>query len=346
LPDTTRPAGPKRPTGFSEWYIPWSVRKSVADHSISIHGVSKSFGATHAVRDLNLDVPRGSLCGFLGPNGAGKSTTIRMIMSIIYPDSGTIDVLGGSALQSKDRIGYLPEERGVYRKMRVGDFLEYMANLKGVRSGAALSARVRDWLERVELGHALRKRCQELSKGMQQKVQVLAAIIHDPELIILDEPFSGLDPVNAELLNRLIRDLHNQGRTIIFSTHLLHQAEQICERFFLINRGIKLLDATLPEIQARFDPRTIRVEPLDSQANLASVAGVRDVRPINDSRAVEVEINSDRNAQDVMRDIMSTCQVRAIELRRLSMEEVFVRLVRTDLGEQAAQKAIEELAHA
>src|SRR5688572_6162526 len=141
----------------------------MTNHAISIRGVSKSFGSTRAVRDLELDVPQGSLCGFLGPNGAGKSTTIRMIMSIIYPDAGTIEVLGGSALSNKDRIGYLPEERGLYRKMRVGDFLEYMARLKGA-GGPGLGKRVRDWLDRVELPQVLRKRCQELSKGMQQKI--------------------------------------------------------------------------------------------------------------------------------------------------------------------------------
>lgn len=307
--------------------------------------MSKTFGSTQAVRNLDLNVPRGSLCGFLGPNGAGKSTTIRMIMSIIYPDSGTIDVLGGSALQSKDRIGYLPEERGVYRKMRVAEFLDYMARLKGV-SGAGLSARITKWLERVELPHVARKRCQELSKGMQQKIQVLAAIIHDPELIILDEPFSGLDPVNAELLNHLIKELNQQGRTIIFSTHILHQAEQICDRFFLINRGVKLLDATLEEIRAKFDPRTIRLETLNGATDFQSIPGVLGTRPIRDSAAVEIEIAGNANPQDVMRQIMTNCAVRSIELRRLSMDEVFVRLVRSDMGEQAAISAKEQLSHA
>lgn len=322
-----------------------NVHLATTDNSISIRGVSKSFGETHAVRELNLDVPRGSLCGFLGPNGAGKSTTIRMVMSIIYPDRGTIDVLGGSALQNKDRIGYLPEERGVYRKMRVAEFLDYMARLKGV-SGSGLSARITKWLERVELPHVARKRCQELSKGMQQKVQVLAAIIHDPELIILDEPFSGLDPVNAELLNHLIKELNTEGRTVIFSTHVLHQAEQICDRFFLINRGVKLLDATLEEIRARFDPRTIRLETLNGAADFSSIHGVVGTRPIKDSPAVELEVAERADPQAIMQAVMAACPVRSIELRRLSMEEVFVRLVRSDLGEQAALTAKEQLSHA
>jgi ABC-2 type transport system ATP-binding protein len=315
----------------------------MTEFSISIRGVNKKFGATHAVRDLDLDVPRGSLCGFLGPNGAGKSTTLRMVMSIIYPDSGSIDVLGSIALANKDRIGYLPEERGVYRKMRVADFLEYMARLKGV-PGRGLTAKVMQWLERVELPHVARKRCQELSKGMQQKIQVLAAVIHDPELIILDEPFSGLDPVNAELLKDLISDLHQQGRTIIFSTHILQQAEQICDRFFLINRGVKLLDATLDEIRERFDPRTIMVEPLNGAMPLDSVPGVLSTRATSDGR-VELETDESTDPQHVIRDVIARGPVRSIELRRLSMEEVFVRVVRNDAGEQAAAVAKEELSH-
>lgn len=312
--------------------------------AIAITNVTKRFGDTAAVRDLDLVVPKGSLCGFLGPNGAGKSTTIRMIMSIIYPDSGTIEVLGGNALSSKDRIGYLPEERGLYRKMRVGEFLEYLAKLKGV-SGVGVSARVKQWLERIELPHVIRKRCQELSKGMQQKVQVIAALIHEPELIILDEPFSGLDPVNADLLKRLIRELRDEGRTIIFSTHVLPQAEQICDRFFLINRGVKLLDATLPEIRARFDPRTVVVEPLNGAMDWSRIPGVVRSDRLKDSSAFEIEIEESVNPQRVIHEIVSSGPVRRVELRQLSMEEVFVRMVRSDLGEQAAAVAKEELSH-
>jgi ABC-2 type transport system ATP-binding protein len=307
--------------------------------------VNKSFGATRAVRDLDLVVPSGSLCGFLGPNGAGKSTTIRMIMSIIYPDTGAIDVLGGNALQNKDRIGYLPEERGLYRKMRVGEFLEYIARLKGAPA-RGLSDKVRDWLERIDLADAYRKRCQELSKGMQQKVQVLSALIHEPELIILDEPFSGLDPVNADLLNSLIRELNEQGRTIIFSTHILHQAEQICDRFLLINRGLKLLDATIEDIRSRFDPRTILLEPLDDRCDLEGVEGVLHARSNGPDGTIELELDEAGDPQRIMRDIVARCGVRSIELRRLSLEEVFVRLVRDDVGDRAAEVAREELSHA
>ncbi|HWB19774.1 MAG TPA: ATP-binding cassette domain-containing protein [Phycisphaerales bacterium] len=296
------------------------------------------------MNDLNLKLPMGCVCGFLGPNGAGKSTTIRMIMSIIYPDRGAIDVLGSDALHRKDRIGYLPEERGLYRKMRVGEYLEYVAKLKGV-DGRECQRRVKHWLERIELPGVIKKKCQELSKGMQQKVQFLAAIIHDPDLLILDEPFSGLDPVNAALLNKLIQEFHQQGKTVVFSTHVLFQAEQICDRFVLINKGVKLLDSTLEEIRAQFDPRTIMVEPLNGRFDVDGIAGIKNVRRVADSTRMEVQVEESVDRHEVMKRIVEREPVRSIELRQLSLEEVFVRLVRSDRGEEAAAQAREELSH-
>lgn len=314
--------------------------------AIHIERVNKRFGATHAVRDLDLLVPTGSLCGFLGPNGAGKSTTIRMIMSIIYPDSGSIRVLGGSALASKDRIGYLPEERGVYRKMRVGEFLQYIGRLKGL-SGAGLSQRVKRWLDRIELPHVLHKRCHELSKGMQQKVQFLAAVLHEPDLLILDEPFSGLDPVNAALLNALIREINAEGRTVIFSTHVLHQAEQICDRIFLINHGVKLLDDTLDGIRTTFNPRTIIVRPLDNTMRYDGMQGVTNMTaiPMDKGGGWELHLEESSDPQELMRALIDRGPMRSVELRRLSLDEVFVRLVRRDEGESAAERARKELSH-
>ena len=316
----------------------------MSEASIALRGVSKSFRSTHAVRDLDLDVPRGSLCGFLGPNGAGKTTTIRMIMSIIYPDSGSIDVLGGSALESKDRIGYLPEERGLYRKMRVGEFLQYIARLKGVPR-PDLAGHIQQRLEQLELPDVYRKRCEELSKGMQQKVQFLAAILHDPELLILDEPFAGLDPVNAQLLNTLIRELHEQGKTIIFSTHILPQAEEICDRIFLLNHGVKLLDATLEEIRHRFNPRTIVAEPLGGGRDPIRVEGVREIRRLAGTGGFELEVDNGADPQAIMRAVLESRPMRSIELRRATLDEVFVRLVLDDEGSAAAQRAREELSH-
>jgi ABC-2 type transport system ATP-binding protein len=229
--------------------------------------------------------------------------------------------------------------------MTVLDYLDYIARLKGVPAADARSRAVQ-WLNRIELPGVERKKCQELSKGMQQKVQFLAAVIHEPELIILDEPFSGLDPVNAALLSRLIRDLRAQGKTIIFSTHILYQAEQICDRFFLINKGAKVLDATLAEIAARFDPRTIVVEPLNGALDLDGLPGIRRVKRISDTARWEIEVDVNVDRQEIMRRIASIGALRSIELGRLTLDEVFVRVVQADRGNEAAEIAREELSHA
>ena len=316
--------------------------------AIAIEGVTKTFGKHAAVKDLNLVVPTGSLCGFLGPNGAGKSTTIRMIMSIFFPDRGRISVLDkASAIESKDRIGYLPEERGLYRKMKVGDFLVYVARLKGV-DGAAARQRAHDWLDRVELPGVHRKKCEELSKGMQQKVQFIAALIHDPELIILDEPFSGLDPVNAKVMREVIHEEHRAGKTIIFSTHVLFQAEQICDRIFMIHRGEKVLDDTLESIQRRFDPRTLLVRVNGQPFEPHAFRGVRRV----DSRKGELEVHLDESADpyEVMRAMLNAADLRKVELRQPSLEDVFVSLVDdvriTEAGELQTREAEEAVAGA
>lgn len=305
----------------------------MVEGAIVIEGVTKRFRDKLAVDRLDLTVPTGSLCGFLGPNGAGKTTTIRMIMSIFLPDSGRISVLGKpSAVESKDRIGYLPEERGVYRKMKVVEFLTYIANLKGM-GGPSLAKQIDDWLERIALPDVKKKRCEELSKGMQQKIQFLAAIIHDPELIILDEPFSGLDPVNARLMRSLIEELHSQGRTIIFSTHVLHSAEQLCTRIFMINRGRKILDGSMDEIRGQFDPKTLVVEPLNGEGpeevkkSLASIPGVHAVGHAGERRTFEARLQDGADPGAVMRQIVDRVPSRRVELRRATLEDVFVHLV-------------------
>jgi len=301
------------------------------DAAIVIEGVTKRFRDKTAVDRLDLVVPTGSLCGFLGPNGAGKTTTIRMVMSIFMPDEGRISVLGKkSAVESKDRIGYLPEERGVYRKMKVGEFLGYMAKLKGI-DGPDLSKRIDGWLERVALPEVRKKRCEELSKGMQQKVQFLAAIMHDPDLIILDEPFSGLDPVNARLMRGLIEELHSNGKTIIFSTHVLHSAEQLCTRIFMINKGKKILDGSIEEIRGQFDPKTVVVEPVtpgdEAVVFVKGVSGVRNVSHSGQRATMEVRLEDHADPQRVMAAIVEKLPVRRVELRRATLEDVFVHLV-------------------
>jgi ABC-2 type transport system ATP-binding protein len=290
-----------------------------------MRGVTKCFGEVTAVRDLDLAVPQGCLIGFLGPNGAGKSTAIRMIMSIIYADEGHIEVLGRSALDAKDRIGYLPEERGLYRRMRVRAFLRYIGRLKGM-SRAAADASASRWLDRLELPEALPRRCEELSKGQQQKVQFVAAVLHEPDLIVLDEPFSGLDPVNAALLSRVIRELHDEGRTIVFSTHVLHQAEQLCDRIFLIDRGIKLLDDDIDVIRARFRERIINVE-LAGGAVLPAIPGTHSPDRGTNGDMLELHVDDGVDEQTVMRSVVEAAPVRSVSLREPSLDDIFTRLV-------------------
>ena len=313
--------------------------------AITLTTVCKSFGETKAVRNLDLIIPQGSLCGFLGPNGAGKSTTIRMIMSIIHSDSGSTEVLGTTALAAKDRIGYLPEERGVYRKMKVCKFIEYIANLKGLR-GASLRKKIDAWLERIELPDVHNKKCEELSKGMQQKVQFLAAIIHDPELIILDEPFSGLDPVNAKVVGNVINELHNEGRTILFSTHVLHQAEQICNRIVMIDQGLKVLDGSLESIQEQFNPRVVQVEPVNASVRFDAIEGVMHTTKIERSNRVNLRVDDNSNPIDVLQRVVAFTPVLSAQLARPSLDEIFIEQVASSRGVEAAEVARMELDNA
>jgi len=317
----------------------------MADAAIRIENVTKRFGDKTAVRELDLVVPTGSVCGFLGPNGAGKTTTIRMVMSIIYPDEGAIEVLGRkSAIESKDNIGYLPEERGVYRKMKVGDFLGYIAKLKGV-NGHGLGKRIDDWLERVDLSDVRKKKCEQLSKGMQQKVQFIATVIHDPDLVILDEPFSGLDPVNARLLRTLINEMHAAGKTIIFSTHVLASAEAICERVFMINKGRKILDGAIDAIRDRFDPKTVVIEPSDPAADvegsLRTIPGVRHVAQIATRGGVyEAYLEDNADPQAVLNSALGVASMRRVEVRRATLEDIFVGLVDPGDSEDSVRAAL------
>src|SRR3954470_12192334 len=248
--------------------------------AIRLKSVNKTFGTTKAVTDLDLVIPRGALYGFIGPNGAGKTTTIRMIMAILFPDSGELSVLGHkSALEAKNRIGYLPEERGVYRKMRVGPFLTFMARLKGVPE-SEISGRIKHGLSRVGLADAGRKRCEDLSKGTQQKIQFLATIIHHPDLLIVDEPFSGPFPVSARGLREMVLEEHARGATILFSTHVMPHAEELCDHVVMINKGMKVLDDPVAAIQRRYDPRIIEFDPLDPHADLSPLSSIPEVEQV------------------------------------------------------------------
>jgi ABC-2 type transport system ATP-binding protein len=297
--------------------------------AIQLSQLTKTFGPKLAVDRLDLTINEGSLIGLIGPNGAGKTTSIRMIMSIIFPDSGTIAVLGkASAVESKDLIGYLPEERGVYKKMKVGAFLTYIARLKNVPE-SDVQRRVRTWLDRVALTDTINKRCEELSKGMQQKVQFIASIIHQPRLVILDEPFSGLDPVNSRLLRSLVHELHKQGTTVIFSTHQMSQAEALCDRIVMIHQGKKVLDDTPTRIRNQFDPRAVFVEPVQSidERTLAnSIPGVREVKRMG--TGFECFASGSEPASALLTRIAAALQVTRIEVVRPTLEDVFIDIVK------------------
>ena len=220
--------------------------------TVKLEQVTKRFGEFAAVSDLSLSVYPGRIYGLLGPNGAGKTTTIRMIVNITAPDSGRIGLFGKQITPTlQDRIGYLPEERGLYKKMKIGDQIRFFAELKSVRKDE-LSKRIDFWLERVKLTEWKNKKASELSKGMQQKVQFITAVLHDPELLILDEPFSGLDPINLELLKEIILELKSAGKTIIFSTHQMELAEKICDDICLLNRSRKVFEGSLRDVKRSF----------------------------------------------------------------------------------------------
>lgn len=300
--------------------------------TVRIDGVRKRFGKVEAVRGVSLEIREGSLCGFLGPNGAGKSTTIRMIMSIISPDAGAVEVMGSSALAMKDRIGYLPEERGLYRKMRVVEFVGYMAKLKGVHS-TGIARRIEDWLERLALPGVAKRRCEELSKGQQQKIQLLASIIHAPDLLILDEPFSGLDPINGRLVLELIRSEQARGATVIFSTHQMHTAEALCDQVVLINRGQKVLDESVAALRARYDDRGLVCAPRSDAAAFAREAVARGIaaraREHGDG-TVDLDLADGTDSDAAMQSVLALAPMRSVALRRMNLDELFVELVGGD----------------
>jgi len=311
------------------------------ESAILLKRVTKAFGAAKAVESLDLAVPQGGLYGFIGPNGAGKTTSIRMIMSILFPDSGELSVLGhGSALEAKDRIGYLPEERGVYRKMRVGAFLTYMARLKGV-SDVGLQKHIEQSLESVGLGGTQRKRCEELSKGMNQKVQFVAATIHKPDLLILDEPFSGLDPVSSRMLRELVMAEHRRGATILFSTHVMQHAEELCDSVVMMHLGKKVLDEQVATIRRRYDPRNIQFEPLDPEADLSPLKALPEVERVDRAEGgYEILLVEGTDPAGAMRHIVQTIAPARIELSRPRLEDVFIKLVAGGLESEEAKEQL------
>jgi ABC-2 type transport system ATP-binding protein len=294
--------------------------------AVAIRAVTKRYDAVVAVDDLTLTVPRGAIYGFIGPNGSGKTTTIRMIMNILLPDRGEIEVLGErSTRAARDRVGYLPEERGLYKRMTVRRVLRYYGRLKGVAPALA-ARRVDDWIGRLGLGAWADRKVEALSKGMAQKVQFIAAAVSEPELLILDEPFSGLDPVNAEVLRAAILDLRKGGTTIVLSTHDMRVAETLCDRIFMIFKGKKVLDGTLDEIQARYGHDTVVVR---SSGGAAVLAGLPGVEAVND-RGNEQEVRLGGPPQPFLTALAARAEVQRFEIVRPSLHDIFVRIARPE----------------
>jgi ABC-2 type transport system ATP-binding protein len=289
--------------------------------------VTKSFGEFTAVSDLSLEVRPGRVFGLIGPNGAGKTTTIRMIVNITVPDSGTIELLGqrmNTALQ--DRIGYLPEERGLYKKMKVGEQLRFFAELKDLR-GAEADKRIDEWLKRLELSAWKEKRTKELSKGMQQKVQFITAVIHDPDLVILDEPFSGLDPVNVDLMKETILAQKAAGKTIILSTHQMEIAEKLCDDVCMINKSRKVLDGKLRDIKRSFSRNAVALQFEGGDGLLNDPALVANIR--QDGEDTEVLLGPGASPQTLLKRLVEAgVNVKKFELVEPSLHDIFIEKVR------------------
>jgi ABC-2 type transport system ATP-binding protein len=290
--------------------------------AIELTGVTKTFGPVTAVDDLSLQVPPGTVYGFIGPNGSGKTTTLRMIMNIFYPDHGDIRVFGRPiSKELTDRIGYLPEERGLYRKMKVGDVIRFYGELK---SGKDVGAQTDAWLKRLDLFDWRDRKVEALSKGMSQKVQFICAVVSDPELLILDEPFAGLDPVNADVMREAVLEFQSRGRTVIFSTHDMGIAERMCDFIFMIFKGRKVLDGTLESIQEEYGLDTIRAR---TDCGGSGLKGIRGVERVNDfGRIQELRIGTGADSQEVLREIMARTRIHGFDVVKPSLHDIFVRI--------------------
>jgi ABC-2 type transport system ATP-binding protein len=298
---------------------------------IELLQITKKFGTLTAVNELNLKVPAGTIYGFIGPNGSGKTTTIRMIMNILYPDEGTILLFGMKQKNQRlEHVGYLPEERGLYKKMGVYDVLKFHGDLKSRKN---LKQEIHYWLKKLDLSDWAGKKVETLSKGMSQKVQFIATVIDKPEIIILDEPFSGLDPVNSEILREALLELQKAGATIIFSTHDMNMAERMCDYIFMIHKGKKVLDGTLQDIQDMYGNDTIRIQ---TEMGLSALNGLNGIEKINDFGQVqEIRLNPKTDSQTILAGIMEKSRVIKFEVSRPSLHDIFIRIAAPERKEEA-----------
>jgi ABC-2 type transport system ATP-binding protein len=291
---------------------------------LGVHDIVKQFKDFRAVDHLTFQVERGEIFGLLGPNGAGKTTTIRMVMDILKPDEGEIQILGGLPGQARERIGYLPEERGLYRDQAVLSVLIYLGELKGA-DRSVVRRRAYEWLERTDLAEWAQHKVRDLSRGMQQKVQLIASMVHDPELLILDEPFQGLDPVNVGSVIEIIRALQSEGKTIVLSAHEMNRVEALCDRIALINQGQAVLYGDLKDIKRRYSPDAVR---LSTSASLESLPGVREIQHISDN-TYNLVLDPATTPQKLLQTLVEGhIPVEKFEVGLLPLEEIFVRVVK------------------
>lgn len=298
---------------------------------INIKNISKRFGETLAVDQLSFQVSPGEIFGLLGPNGAGKTTCIRMILDIFQPDSGEISVLGGPMTdEKKNRIGYLPEERGLYQDIPLERCLTFLATLKGMPE-KSISPKLRDYLQQFDLYHVRDKKVKELSKGMQQKAQLISTLIHDPELIIIDEPFTSLDPVNTEMVKDILEEKRDEGKAVIMSTHQMNQVEELCDRILLIDHGHRVLYGTLQEIQSKFASRDILVTPRTPLPPI--IDGVRDIRKLN-GRFLLV-LAEDAQPHLILKNLIDQgIELTTFEIALPPLNEIFIQVVKKQEGDK------------
>jgi len=314
--------------------------------AVRLEGVTKRFAGHTAVDALSLDVPQGGIFGLLGPNGAGKSTTIRMIMNIITPDAGRIGVLGstGSSRELSSRIGYLPEERGLYKRMKVLNHLAFFGEAKGIPRATARQ-KASQWLDRLGLADWTQKKVEDLSKGMQQKVQFIGALLHDPDLLLLDEPFSGLDPVNSQVMKDAVVELARDGKTILFSTHIMEQAEKMCDRIVIISRGRKVVDGALADIKREFGGRYVALTFTRNGERAARVLADRSLVAKADDygASAEVELAATGDPERLLRALLAEdVGLARFEVVEASLQSIFIAKV----GAEAATAPASEAHHA
>jgi ABC-2 type transport system ATP-binding protein len=303
-------------------------------NALEIEDITKRFGDFYAVKDLSLKIPQQTIFGLLGPNGAGKTTTIRMVMNIIIPDKGSIRVLDKKMDEAmKERIGYLPEDRGLYPKMKVGEHLYFLSELKGLR-GQDARKRIDFWLERFDLTDWKLKKVEELSRGMQQKIQFIATVIHDPELIILDEPFSGLDPVNTKLFKDIMLEMKKNGRTIIFSTHRMEQVEMICDNICLINKAKMVLEGNLSHIKKQYGKNSV---VLDYDGDASFIQSLPEIEKIDDyGKFMEIKLKEQTDPQKLLNTLVGKIRITKFEIMEPTLNAIFIEIV----GEKDAKDTL------